>query len=273
MKTKFLSFALTVSSVLASTGLAQLATISPFPGQSTESFESFPTGFTTNPLSILGGTASVEVPVADGISIYEALFFVFSLGSSSENAPGICALGANGPRGLGLEEGFGQAQATITFTTPVNAFGGFWGAGTSETNPATITMRFFDATKQQIGVPQSFTYLRSSGDGMLEWHGWSSDVPIAQATLIVDGPTAVVDDLRISLAPHFSSISRDSAGIVKLIGHGLARASYTVQAKTDLNTTDWMNVGATTTDGNGAFQFVDEGTSGLTNRFYRLVQP
>jgi hypothetical protein len=271
MKTKLLLLALIMFSALASTGQAQLAILSPFPGQLSESFESFPTSFTTSPLSIMGGAATVQTP--ESISIYEASSWIFSLGSSSENAPGVCALGADGPRGLGLEYGFGLAQATITFTNPVNAFGGFWGAGTSETNPATITVSFFDATKQLIGVPQTFTYLRSSGDGMLEWHGWSSDVPIAQVMLIVDGPTAVADDLRISLAPHFSSIGRDDTGIVKLSGHGGAGETYTVQVKAELNTATWISLGITTANAEGALQFEDVAAPGFTSRFYRLTAP
>jgi hypothetical protein len=171
----------------------------------------------------MNGAASVQT--ADAISITRPHRGSF-LGSSSDHAPGHCSLGSNGPRGLGLEYGSGQAQATITFTSPVNAFGGFWGAGTSETNPATISIKFFDTADQAIGVPQIFTYLRPAGDGMLEWHGWSADVPIAKVTLTADGPTVVADDLRISLAPHFSSITRKDAGKMKLIGHGVAGETY-----------------------------------------------
>jgi hypothetical protein len=250
---------------------AQLASISPFPGQLVETFESFSTSFTTSPLSIMNGAARIET--ADSISIYDAASWIFSLGSSSENAPRVCALGANGPRGVGIEKGFGLAQANIIFTSPVNAFGAFWGAGTSETNPATITVEFVDVANQSIGVPQTFTYLRPSGDGALEWHGWSSDVPIAAVRVGVNGPTFVADDLRATLAPHISSISRDPSGKAQLIGYGVANQSYTVQANEDLNTANWTNIGVTTAGPNGAFQFEDALASNFTTRFYRLVQP
>jgi hypothetical protein len=172
-----------------------------------------------------------------------------------------------------LEDGSGKAQATITFTSPVNAFGGFWGAGTTETNPMTISMKFFDAANQVIGVPQTFAYLRPSGDGMLEWDGWASTVPIAKVTLTADGPTAVADDLRISLAPHFFSINREDSGKVKLVGHGVAGEAYTVQSKADLVTASWIGLGTATANAEGMLQFEDVDAPGFTSRFYRLVQP
>jgi hypothetical protein len=257
--------------VLAPGAKAQLASVSPFPGYLSESFESFPTSFTTSPLSIMGGAASVQTP--DAISIYDASSWYFSLGSSSANAPGGCALGANGPRGLGLEFGPGQAQATITFNNPVNAFGGFWGAGTMATNPGTISIEFFDVANQMIGVPQSFEYLRPSGDGMLEWHGWASDVPIAKVVLTADGPTVVADDLRISFAPHLSSISRENSGKVKLIGHGVAGQVYTLQGKADLATANWIGLGTATANAQGMVQFEDVTAPAFASRFYRLVRP
>ena len=256
---------------LAPAARAQLTSVSPFPGYLSENFESFPTSFTTSPLSIMGGAASVET--LDGISIYQAFSWNFHLGSSSENAPGTCALGANGPRGLALEYGPGQAQATITFNNPVNAFGGFWGGGTAETNPMSISIKFFNAANQVIGMPQTFTYLRPLGDGMLEWHGWASTVPVAKVMLIADGPTAVADDLRISFAPHFSSISREKFGKVKLVGHGIAGEAYTLQAKADLAAPNWTGIGNATANAEGMLQFEDVDAPDFTSRFYRLVHP
>jgi hypothetical protein len=108
---------------------------------------------------------------------------------------------------------------------------------------------------------------------MLEWHGWASTVPIAKVMLIADGPTAVADDLRISFAPHFSSISREQFGKVKLVGHGVAGEAYTLQAKADLATPNWTGIGTATANAEGMLQFEDADAPNFTSRFYRLVQP
>jgi hypothetical protein len=75
MKNRLTLVVLLAFAALAPASRAQLASVSPFPGYLTESFESFPTSFTTSPLSIMGGAASVQT--LDGISVYEALSWNF----------------------------------------------------------------------------------------------------------------------------------------------------------------------------------------------------
>ena len=57
----------------------------------------------------------------------------------------------------------------------------------------------------------------------------------------------------------------------RLIGQGTANAVYSVQANTNLATTNWLTIGSTTAGTNGAIQFDDTGVIHV-QRFYRLSQ-
>jgi hypothetical protein len=91
---------------------------------------------------------------------------------------------------------------------PVLAFGAFWGAATSQTlpplgDPATISVSFFDILNSPIAT-LTFDYSRTApggfpGDGVLEWHGWTSTIPIKRLEYTEDG--VVIDGLQGNLVP------------------------------------------------------------------------
>ncbi|HWW02555.1 MAG TPA: hypothetical protein VNZ64_22850, partial [Candidatus Acidoferrum sp.] len=54
-------------------------------------------------------------------------------------------------------------------------------------------------------------------------------------------------------------------------GTGDANVTYTVQASSDLS--HWDNIGTTTTDENGRFEYQDTEAASFAIRFYRIVLP
>jgi hypothetical protein len=182
----------------------------------------------------------------------------------------------DGQNFLGIADGQNpNATIDVVFTNTVTAFGGYWGAGTLDSNsPATIMFTFFDAADQQIGLPQSISYNRPSGDGIIEWHGWSSGTPFKRvrvtATTIF---TLAADSIRAG-ASGFSvltSIAPLLANQYLLQGSGSAGVVYTVQGNTNLNTTNWVALGTAPASTNGTLRFTN--TSSFPQRFYRLKAP
>jgi hypothetical protein len=89
---------------------------------------------------------------------------------------------------LGLEDLVAPTTINVIFTNTVKAFGGYWGAGTPNSNsPITLTFTFFDGADQQVGAPQPVSYIRLSGDGQLEWHGWFSSVAFKRVQITSSG--------------------------------------------------------------------------------------
>ena len=61
-------------------------------------------------------------------------------------------------------------------------------------------------------------------------------------------------------------------GSFRLVGFGGTNAVYSVQANSDLSTTNWLTLGTATADDNGAIQFDDFTATNQIRRFYRLAE-
>ena len=189
-----------------------IAPIGPFTGSLQESWESFPNAFDDpdtfmdDPTTIMGGAASISNPL---MVIYEPGVATFSL-LDSGNA-GI----VDGDKGMGLNAA--TQAATVEFAAPVTSFGGYWGAvtGSPFPNPATVSFDFFDGANNLIDS-KSFTYSRTGiGDGLLEWHGWSSTVPIKSLTYT--GDYVVNDYLQANPIPEASTYALFGLGTLGLM--------------------------------------------------------
>jgi chitodextrinase len=60
-------------------------------------------------------------------------------------------------------------------------------------------------------------------------------------------------------------------GSLRIAGVGATNTTYNVQMSSSLN--EWEALDETTTDGNGAFEYVDAITDAVSQRFYRIVTP
>jgi hypothetical protein len=260
----------TVLSFSIVTTEAQLIPIYPFGGVTVETFESFSPGSTVAPITIMGGAATVQT--SSSIGICSPLNHAFSLGNSSQNAIGFCAVPTDGTNILGVESGLGHAAMDIVFTNTVKAFGGYWGAAADST-PATISFIFLDSADQQIGATQSVSYIRFSGDGVIEWHGWFSTTPFKKVRVSASGSTLVGDSFRAGAAGFsiITSISPLGANQFVLLGNGTTGVVFNVQANTNLATTNWVTVGTAPANASGVVQFTN--SSVLPQRFYRLQGP
>jgi len=192
---------------VASLGHASVITItSPFVGNLTETWESFQNyvvaGPLPNPTVIMGGGALISNL---NMNVYEpgagpspTYYPRWGLGDSG------LAQVSDGAKGLGV---YGDASTSITFTTPVSNFGAFWAessVGTSESNPASVTVSFFDVFDDPIDVV-TFTYNHTqTHDGGLDWHGWSSPIGIKRVVFESSSwyPQAIaVDGLQADTVP------------------------------------------------------------------------
>lgn len=178
---------------------ADLIPVGPFTGQLSESWESFATSppegpYLPSPSTIMGGAATIS---GAQMAVFQPGVFDWSLGSSGY------AQTANGTRAFGAG-GAGDQTTTILFATPVSDFGGYWGAFTSvyDGDPALIAISFYDATDALLAT-QVASYSRPS-DGVLEWHGWSSTVPIKRISFVEH--RVAVDSMQASPVPEPTSL-------------------------------------------------------------------
>ncbi len=176
------------------------ATPGPFNGEIQETWESFThTSGEQPPLpapqQIFGGMAAI---FGNSMHVFRpASGYPWDLGSSgyAQVADGTNAMAISGSNSV----------AVIVFSIPVAKFGSYWGAYTSSSaNPASVDVQFFDTAGMLISS-ESFTYSRAPvADGLLEWHGWHSSVPIKRVIYPGDGVTT--DGLRASLTPEPATI-------------------------------------------------------------------
>jgi hypothetical protein len=83
------------------------------------------------------------------------------------------------------------------YVNPVSAFGAYWGAASYFNQPGNITVTLGD------GSSRSFTYSRSNGDGVLEWHGWEFSEPISTIQFTAgDYSNMAIDGLQATSAVH-----------------------------------------------------------------------
>lgn len=82
----------------------------------------------------------------------------------------------------------------IDFLKPVNEFGAYWGAytGYGWPDPCHINVSFYassGALIESVGVTYSHA---STGDGVLDWHGWRSPVGIDR--IVISNPIQIMMD-------------------------------------------------------------------------------
>src|SRR5205814_358340 len=58
---------------------------------------------------------------------------------------------------------------------------------------------------------------------------------------------------------------------IQLHGAGLSNLTYTVQANTNLSTTNWLVIGSAPSDTNGLFSLADTNAPQFPRRFYRAL--
>jgi autotransporter-associated beta strand protein len=98
------------------------------------------------------------------------------------------------------------------------------------------------------GLPFQISYAGGSGN---------NDVVLTRAS-----PPALID-----------SIGSTTNGFELLQGSGFSNLTYTIQANTNLSTTNWSTIGSATANGSGLFSFTDTNAPSFPIRFYRLLSP
>jgi hypothetical protein len=82
-------------------------------------------------------------------------------------------------------------------------------------------------------------------------------------------------ELTRVLAPRsqISAIASLSNGFTQLQGLGISNLNYTIQANSNLSTTNWIVLGTAPANGSGVFSFTDTNAPSFPMRFYRAVSP
>ena len=199
---------------LANAGV--ISPIGPFAGTASETWEGFlyynenPNFYEVSPATIFGGRATIT---HDFMAVYGPPS-TFGLGTSGT------AQVFDGVKGMGLDrsEEFGAGPAIIDFSTPVTEFGAYWGAATGDGgdlgDPAVVTVSFFDTGGGLIDTI-TFDYSHSdTGDGGLDWQGWSSTTAIG--SIVYFGNFVVIDGMQANQVPAPSALAL--LGIAGLAG-------------------------------------------------------
>ena len=77
----------------------------------------------------------------------------------------------------------------------------------------------------------------------------------------------------VSPPGNFKDITLLNANTAQLQGLGASNVTYTIQANTNLATTNWVNIGTAPADGSGAFFFNDTNVLSYPQRFFRILTP
>lgn len=91
--------------------------------------------------------------------------------------------------------------------------------------------------------------------------------------------TLTVDDLRIGRSfaevlplVKFTAITNAPGGSFGMQATGQATTNYTLQAVTNLDSTNWVNLSTNAADTNGLINTADPGATSFPRRFYRLLK-
>ena len=85
--------------------------------------------------------------------------------------------------------------------------------------------------------------------------------------------TNIVMVTAVNPPGNFVRITPINATTVQLMGSGASNITYTIQANTNLATTNWSSVGTATANGSGIFFFNDTNTALFPQRFFRVQTP
>jgi hypothetical protein len=220
---------------------AAIIRVEPFMGSVQESWEAYPNfnatvdtlgqrSYLSGSVSILAGTATISHP---RMGIFEPRSANYSLGSSGSSQI------AEGRKGIGLDFTGPQVlpqyveSASITFSTPLSTFGGYWGAATDYLfDPEVIEFRFYDVAGNLVGTDEK-PYTRSHlineaemiywGDGQLEWAGWQFITPVKRIEF--GGGFIVADFLQANPIPEPSALALSLvASLIAAIGLRTSKA-------------------------------------------------
>ena len=78
---------------------------------------------------------------------------------------------------------------------------------------------------------------------------------------------------RVNPPANFKGITLLNAGTAQLQGIGTSNVTYTIQANTNLATTNWVNIGTAPADSSGFFFFNDTNVLSFPLRFFRVLTP
>ena len=182
-----------------------ITAVSPFVGQFSETFESFPTyrppgTFTSVPLPaatpILGGLGTIT-SIWDQVSggyVYQFPFVCNPLCDNYGLAGAGIARVADGTKGLGS-----IGTTILKFNQGVLQFGGYWGVSVGFPFTGQATLTFLDHSGDPIGIA-TITYLESSA-GTLVWNGFASSVPFYQINVESNNHSLAMDGLQAHAAP------------------------------------------------------------------------
>ncbi len=187
----------------------------PFAGTMSEGWESFPIfggTYLANPASIMGGRATIA---NSKMAIYKSGNALLGTSGPAQVADGTRALMLN----------YFAQTATITWNTPITEFGGYFAASTLppgyNDDPAIVTVSFFGRSATLLDT-ETFTYSHSAtGDGGLDWHGWSSAVPVYSISL--EGDFLVMDALQAVAVPEPSATFLLVLAASLMVGRQLTR--------------------------------------------------
>ncbi len=174
-----------------------LSGIGAFAGSLSEDFDSLADyndlGYSgSNPLAVMAGGASFGNSGSYAQSwVYNVGSATWSLGTSGP------ALATSGAQGLGLFNGSLPVDVTLTFTSSVTAFGGYFATD----DGLTTIVDFYDASNALLG-----TSAISTSTNLMTWHGWSDASGIKSIRFTGAAVAPVMDDLQANPVPEPASL-------------------------------------------------------------------
>jgi hypothetical protein len=154
----------------AAPALATITPINQFNGSMSETFESFPNYLQDGNFIFDNGTAIFGGNATANSSANQMVIYSPANGANFNLANGGFAQVSDGVNGLGSNAS--SQTVEFTFNQKIVDFGGFWGVA-HYGNGNSVNVDFFDGNSN-VGNA-NFSWNRN--DGVLEWHGWNSDIP------------------------------------------------------------------------------------------------
>jgi fibronectin-binding autotransporter adhesin len=154
-----------------------------------------------------------------------------------------------------------EARETFTLLAGAADFKAF-GAG-SLSNRYVVAKSFASVNGTFVGDPEGDMISPAAGRSMLITYLTASGREIT----LIEQPGANLGNLQMG------GISVGANGHMTISGTGVSGALYAVLANTNLNTTNWIVIGTTAGNINGALNFTDTNAPLFPSRFYQFVLP